>query len=190
MEKLTNEQLDNFSLKNALPMNSLRIMIPYDYFTTLVNMNWDDISFAIRNRYLNVKYAIKYAQDEMEKNPQYSGEVLDLAILDPEEVFYQDIIEHISKVIGSLPLNEDQRTKDKILYVALSWVYKNKERWVDPFWVVAYIYADFDYPESIKDFVYYMPTETSPPLTQREGINQMYKKWNRFMEEKRKEYKI
>lgn len=45
------------------------------------------------------------------------------------------------------------------MYILLHWVFEHKEYYEDPLREVEFIYADFDFPKSIVNFVRYMPTD-------------------------------
>lgn len=68
----------------------------------------------------------------------------------------------------------------------MKWVFENKEHYADPFEVVETIYADFDYPEEISQFVRYMPS--NQPLLDLVDFNKerLYKNWSDYLEKQKR----
>lgn len=183
INKITNEQLDKLAIESNLPMNSLKISIPYSYFSKLVELNWYDVLFAIENGFLLHQSAVEHAILELENNENYSQKVLDLACLSPEEAVHpysiQQYLDELAKQIVDETKNE---TISKVMYILLSWVFEHKEYYEDPLKVVEFIYDDFDYPESIVKFVRYKPTDQPLLSTLEANIERLYNNWKDYLE--------
>ncbi|WP_144511089.1 DUF2247 family protein [Bacillus sp. FJAT-22090] len=134
-------------------MSTLQIELRYEYISKFVKLTWGDILYGINNNIFSDEVAIKHAVAEIEKNEKQPNEVIELAYL------FQG--ESIHPYIGKLGNNnlDEESSKEKLLFILLKWLFENKELIPEPFKAVAEIYADFDYPEEISKFVYYMPLQ-------------------------------
>ena len=172
--------------------NSLNICMTYSYFSNLVKLNWNDILFAIENRYLMHNSAIEHAELKLINDPDSSQEVLDLVCLTPKEAMLSNsIYPYINKLADVVDDSEKAKSKDKIMYVLLNWIFENQETFDDPFKVIEVVYSDFDYPKSIVNFIGYMPMPLdelklyTTPLKARE---RMIINWVDFLKKERKRF--
>lgn len=183
INKITNEQLDKLAIESNLPMNSLRISIPYSYFSKLVDLNWHDVLFAIENGFLSHQSAIEHAIVELENNDNYSQTVLDLACLLPDEAVHpysvQQYLNELAKQISDEAKNE---TRNKVMYILLNWVFEHKEYYEDPLKVVEFIYDDFDFPKLIVNFVRYKPADQPLLSTVEANIERLYNNWKDYLD--------
>ncbi|ASA23038.1 DUF2247 family protein [Paenibacillus donghaensis] len=165
-------------------MNSLKIIIPYEYITNFVNLTWSDLFFAIKQGYLTSEAATEHAMYVISEEQNLSQDVIDLAWVKKGE----DIHPYINKLSGFITVEDNNIAQEKILYVVLQWVYENKEHYTDPLEVVETIYADFDYPEEISQFVRYMPPN-QPLLDSLELSNErLYRNWSEYLEIQKKRF--
>ncbi len=181
-DKLTNEQLDKLVLESTHPMNSLEIKIPYAYFSELVKLNWYDVLFAIENAYLPLKAAVDHAIKEVEENPDYYDTVFNLAMISPNDISSNEEISKNIVSLAELVSDSDKSiTKEKILFVLLSWIYENQKNYDDPLRVIEIIYDDFNFPEIIKKFVRYEPSSNTIHGTIDENNNRLYSNWQDYL---------
>lgn len=189
INKINNKQLDKLAIESNLPMNSLRISIPYSYFSKLVELNWHDVLFATENGFLSYQSAIEHATVELDNNGDYSETVFDLACLSPDEAVYphliQQYLDELAKKICDEAKNE---TRNKVMYILLNWVFEHKDYYEDPLKVVEFIYDDFDFPKSIVNFVRYKPTDQPLLSTVEANIERLYNNWNSFLETQKAKY--
>lgn len=193
IKKLSNEEIDIMSKNGVLPvrpMNSLGIMISYEYFLKLVDLNWYDILFAIENGYLNVESAVEHALKVIEQVEVYEEEVFELASIMKKEIKGKEceIFEILRKLANELPSEIKELTKKKLLYVVLSWLFENQELYEDPFRVIEFIFDDFGFPASIRELVRYMSLPYSKEKiieSQQSQIGDtdlLFKKWIEYLE--------
>jgi len=187
-DKITNKQLDKFIIQNNLPTNSLKISIPYLYFSDLVNLNWYDILFAIRNDFMSYQSAVEHAIIEVKRNKDYSETVFDLASLFLDEADSYTILPLLDKVIKEIPDEMKKDTKNRILYVLLNWIFEHRENYKDPLEVVEFVYDDFNFPKSMKSFVRYEPTDQPLSDNIEENIERLYNNWKDFLDAQRLKY--
>jgi len=179
--------LDEIAVANNFPMNSLGISIPYTYCSESVALNWNDILFAIKNNFLPHQSAIEHAISKLE-NDDYPQIVLDLACLTQKEAVYPHSIHpYIDELANLETEDEKNKTKDKIMYVLLKWVFANRECYEEPLQVVQFIYDDFDFPKQISSFAGYMLTEPDLGLIE---LNEQraLDNWKTFLDEQDNKY--
>ena len=183
IKKLTDKQIDKLILESKFPMNSLSIFIPYSYALKLVDLNWSDILFAIENGYFTHQSAIEHAIAEIEKNENYSQAIFDLACLFPTQTIQVESIYPYIKELANLTCEQLKRqSKNKIMYVLLSWVFEHRENYSDPFKVVEIIYDDFGFPETISNFVRYMPSNQPNLGTVELNKERLYRNWETYLD--------
>jgi len=152
--------------KSHCSMNTLNISFPYEYVANVVDLNWNDVLFAINQGYLSHLSAIEHAQLSLERD-DYSQTVLDLACISSEEAaFPHSIHPHIDEMAEMVDEEEKGKTKDKIMFVLLKWVYEQGAGLDDPFYddilnVAESIWHDFEFAESIIRFASWRNLPTS-----------------------------
>ncbi|MBE5928282.1 MAG: DUF2247 family protein [Lachnospiraceae bacterium] len=181
----TNDLIDKLVVESKLPTNSLSIQIPFSYATELVNINWNDILFAVSNGYFDKNSAIEYAVSLL-GNETVEEEVTELAISKAFEVTKEEILEkYVAKLACKEIENEKKEAKDKIMYILLSLLFENKEKFEDPLRAVEIVYADFGFPKSVEKFVRYMPIEDGESI----GAEQMYKHWEDYLNSQKNRFR-
>lgn len=181
-DKLSNEQVDSLILESTVPLNSLGIQIPYSYFSNLIKLNWYDVLFAIENTYLPIKSAIDHAIKEIEENPDYNDQVLNLAMISPNDIHSnEEIRENIVQLAELVSRDDKSRAKEKLLFVLLKWIFENQKKYNDPLRVVEIVYDDFDFPEVIKDFVRYEPSHYAIHGAMDENIKRLFNNWQNYL---------
>ena len=68
------------------------------------------------------------------------------------------------------------------LVFCLGWLYHHKHLVEFPLMEVAILYADFDYPEEMNHFVYYMPMEGENLGSVDANIQRLYDRWKQFVD--------
>lgn len=183
IDKISNEQLDELALESKSQVNSLGISVPYQYFVELTSLNWHDILFAVKNGLLPYESAVEHAIVELESNENCSQTILDLACLSSEEAkCYHSIQPCLDELANLEPETEKSKTKDKIMFCLLDWVFNHRSYYDDPLRVVEYIYDDFSFPESIASFVRYKPTEQPMLDTIEANVKRLYENWEKFLD--------
>lgn len=187
--KITNEQINHLIMESKWPMNSLSISFPYSYASKLVKLNWYDILFAIDNGFLSHQSAVEHAISELEKEENCDQNVLELVSLTPTELIQQQSINpFINKLASQIPEQVKKETKDKIMYILLSWLYEHKEQYLDSLKVVEIIYDDFGFPEIISSFVRYMPTDQPDSGSIEMNTERLLTNWKSFINRQQAKY--
>lgn len=134
------------------------------FLTKIQGLSWNDYYGAYKHQLINTEALVDYALWIIEHEDQFDDEVLMLAGESPTNVTaIEDLVEAIIKGKGKNIFD-----KEKWLYISLLWLYQNKENISNLREEIDSIYTHFNYPESIKHLVSYMPCEgeVKPILTQ------------------------
>ncbi|GFN32158.1 hypothetical protein PCURB6_24180 [Paenibacillus curdlanolyticus] len=67
-------------------------------------------------------------------------------------------------------------------------MYSIFDKFPDPLEMVEAIYADFDYPEEISNFVRYMPVQQPISNSIETNVQSLYKNWEMFLKEEKMKY--
>lgn len=166
-------------------MNTLNILLPYEYASEIVKLNWRDILFAIEQRFMTPDAAIDHAVAVVSQVANPPKVAVELACLLKGESIHPYIDELVNKEVDD---NNDSAS-EKIMFLTLDWVYNHKASYTEPLETVEIIYADFNYPEEIASFVRYMPSE-QPPLASLELNRELlYRNWKEYLDRKAQSWK-
>jgi hypothetical protein len=190
IDKITNKQLELQLDSSKNHMNSLSIILTYDFAIEFADLNWYDILFAIDNEYLMNQAAVEHAVSLFVQNEACPQTVIDLICLSPSEVEdTYSLRPYIAELASEVSEEGKSATKQKLLYLVLQWIYDRQTKYTDPLCVVEIIYSDFGYPKNISSFVRYMPT-TEPSLGSVElSIKRIFNNWREFLERQKALYK-
>lgn len=70
------------------------------------------------------------------------------------------------------------------LFLSLAWLLEHSEEFTDPFEVIDMLYADFDYPDEIREFVSFMPNAAGGSA----GRDAIRRRWKAYVERVSGEY--
>lgn len=157
-------------------MNTLHILLPYDYVISHVSLTWSDILFALEHGLMAKKAAVEYAYHVIGKEAKPTQTVLALAWVHHEE----EVDFYLNELTNQIVEQKDDIPQKKFLYLLLNWVFEHKEQFSDPLQMVETIYADFDYPEEISNFVRYMPLSQPVSLLLERKVARMERLFNNW----------
>lgn len=181
-KKLNEDQINSLILNSECPTNSLNILIPYEYATNLVRLNWNDILFLIDNKYMHSQSAVEHAVMEISVNENYPKPVLELACLLSNESHIALIYQCLNDLVINIAENVKIQTKEKIMYILLSWIYEHRNDYANALRVVEIIYDDFGFPKIISDFVRYMPSDLPDLDSEELHLERIYNNWRSYLE--------
>lgn len=160
--------------------NTLNLKLSYAYIYNLIQLSWNDIKFFIEQKYLSDEGAILHSYKVIENSEDLpDDDVISLSLLIKRQTIYP-LIDRLSK---KDTLKDKSLVKEKALFIILSWLYENKNKYDDPLQMVEVIYADFDYSTKIEKFIKYMPSKDR----NKSGIEQLYFNWKEYLKNE-KEY--
>lgn len=173
----SNDLIDKMVIENNCPTNSLSIKIPFSYATNLVNINWNDILYAMENDYFDKASAVEYAVLLL-VNGSSDERIIDLAGLNVHEITKEEILQKFVVKFAYRESSENKKeAKEKIMYILLNLLYENRGIFEDPLKAVEIVYDDFGFPKIIANFVRYMPIEKNESGSE----TQMYEQWKNYL---------
>ena len=159
-------------------MRMVQFRIPYEFIRTHTRLSWREVLFALERDLIEPGAPVDVAVDRLVDEERSEPTVMDLAGLQRTG----HLRAHVERLAASETDFSDDAIREKWLCISLSWLFVNRSQFSDPLALVAMVYADFDYPEEMADFVRYMPS-AEPDLGSRE-LNELrlIRNWERFVE--------
>ena len=177
-------------IESKYPKNSLNVNFPYGYIKKNIVLSWYDVLFLIENGFAPHKIASLYACDLISSKKSCPQQVWDLACLSKADLLHEcSIHPFIDELAASTEPELKKLTEKKILYILLKWLFENRELYEEPLNAVNVVYDDFGYPESMKNFISYMPTDICEYLHGDEK-KKLLENWRTFIDEQGKKYGI
>jgi hypothetical protein len=131
--------------------------IPFSFINGILPLNWEEIYWGYERHFLGWKDIFDFSEQKLstsveDKNAEEENE---LCWIGKDEIYK---IEELVKKLATKDQAENKAViEKKWLFLCLKWLYENRNSFEDPLGYVEQIYADFDYPPEIEDFVRYMP---------------------------------
>lgn len=155
------------------------LKIPYEFISQRAKICWNDILFAIEHQLVTPELAIDKAKEISSNQENILKEESELASSPKDE----PVVELVSRLASAEAHPTEEEISAKWLYLALAWLYNNRDSVADPLSIVEEIYADFDYPREIAPFIRYMPM-VGPDLGSREKNEQrLYDYWKEYLDQ-------
>lgn len=158
--------------------------IPFDMIRRCEKIRWPDLLWAFENGYIVVRDFVKFAGYTL--NSKSDDLQMTLTNFGDGDMYEA---EAIARRLASLDASEP--LKEIWLFLILKWLYEHPTEFENPLEEVEKIYADFDYPVSIEEFVRYMPAVGDyDPAAHDANQNQrrLYSKWNEYLERESVKY--
>ena len=160
-------------------MDLVRLRIPYEFLRTRVPQSWRLLRFGLQNDLLDESAPKDMALDLIGRIREPSAALLALATAERAD----PMAELVDQLATEEPLVPEGDIRGQWLYLTLAWVYENRAEIADPLRMVEEVYADFDYPERIAQFVRYMPME-GPDLGSLEANERrLFDRWKAYLDE-------
>jgi hypothetical protein len=156
------------------------LMIPSSFIATRTNLSWTDVSWGYDRGTLGWRDVTWLAQERVRNGPHDSLEA-DLARVNKDDTWR---IREILNVLSEREHASQGHSKRKWLELTLAWVYENRAQFADPLEEVEKIYAGFDYPDEIVDFVRFMPPRDGFRLSGSPSENEkvLMDRWRTFVD--------
>ena len=145
IECLSNDKIDQLVIDSQYCHNSLSIVIPYSFIRRKISISWNDLFFFINNGYLKRISAIEYAIDNLSTTTS-DKRVIRLACSDEYDTLEKYFMMYVEELANEESLKQKELSKDKVLFVVLSWLYDNRIKIENPIRVLDILFDDFDYP--------------------------------------------
>jgi hypothetical protein len=163
-------------------------LFPTSYILDNVCLTWAEVLWGYEHELLNLSSVVEIAVNSLidgSDNPL----VIELAGLTNQESWrMEEILKELSAKISS-GINGNEYKK--WLYLTLDWVYTNLDSFIDPLDEIEEVYADFNYPPEIEQFIRYMPAQNGydpSKYTQEENEKRLYQKWREYLIQAKKEF--
>lgn len=143
--------------------------------------DWNDIYYGISNNYLHLKCVSEYAIMCLESFPQDETKLLELA-------WKSDDKEYLLETIKSISCIDNKMSEDKWKYCIVKDLVENCCDKDKLFLKLDELYASFNYPVDMEEFVSYMPVKDNydpSQNTQDENMNRLLEKVEIFLEKKK-----
>lgn len=159
-------------------------------------LNWNCIYCGIKNDIIEPADAILYVEELIKVNPQIDNPlIIELLIADTKDK--DTILSFINKIICSdKSLNNNEKHSLRILrYVILIEFQRNIKDVHKLLEKIEAVYADFNYPSDMENFISYMPCKNNENYdvsehTYKENINHIIENFNIFLENEHKSLNI
>lgn len=183
------EVLRTEATRNAININEnkskieseLNLVIPYEYAMNLVDLNWNDILYAIEQGYFSAKDAVECAKTEISRGNVFH-EVYDLAGLNPSIKDFDELVhEYVIDFSHRVPKKKKIDSEEKIMYVLLSWGFDHRDEYEDPLCFVEKIFENFDSPVAISEFTVNLPDNDDDSITIDQEMDIFYENWSNYL---------
>ncbi|AAO56692.1 conserved hypothetical protein [Pseudomonas syringae pv. tomato str. DC3000] len=156
-------------------------MVPDLFIYDCVFLCWRDTLWGYERGLVGWDFVVGLANFSVSKGASHPWE-LELIFLGEFEV------QEVEKKLRSLAEQEDERlgldSQKKWLFIALKWLFENKNNIDDPLGVVELIYEDFGFPFEIEGFVRYMPSQDGykpEENTSQQNIERIFCNWQSYL---------
>lgn len=161
--------------------------LPIQNVKELPPLTWGEMLYGFSHGYFGWRTAVDLATKKVEEGDS-EAEALDLAMIDKEDAW------KTGDILSSLATKETAvrpAAQDVWLFISLLWLYEHREEFQDPLMEVEEVYADFDYPEAMKEFVRFLPPSDGyrPDLhTHEENVQRLYQKWKDYLDDASRQF--
>ena len=152
-----------------------------------IQPTWNDIYFGVRNKFLDLESVREYAIRCLESNNDYSEEITELAWPNDDIL---NVIEIIEKILDKEHDKQSKVTSIKWQYCIIKSLLNERLSFEELSSKLDVIYADFNYPEDMEEFISYMPIKDDynpTEHTKEENEKRILKKVYIFLDRKKDE---
>ena len=146
-------------------------------------LTWNALQLGYERGYIGwAQIAEIAAYRASHEGDSVSAELMKLALIDKESAHTVDLELH---QLAASEIGTSVEASEQIwLFLQLAWLRSNVSNFDDPLGEVEKIYADFDYPENVADFVRYMPASTNyDPASHSfdENNQRLFQMWDKYL---------
>jgi hypothetical protein len=143
-----------------------------------VPLSLDDVRYGFARGWLHPDAVIRWATRQLERGQQREA-ISKIASLAPDN--FPELGEILKPQSPADAGKGEDESKRKWLYLQLAAAYNRRADLSDPLGVVEQIYADFDYPPSIRGLIRYMPVDKG----EKAGQAAIVDRWRKYLREER-----
>lgn len=165
-------------------------VVPNSFIYNCMRLCWRDVLWGYERKLVDWKFVVEIADFYVSNGSANPLEVdlIFLGELDIQEIEIKlhFLVEQEEELLGL-------DSKKKWLFIALKWLFENKDRVADPLGEVEMIYEDFDFPLEIESFVRYMPPQDGykpEEHTAQENIERIFCNWQSYLESMASFFKV
>lgn len=165
-------------------------VVPNSFIYNCMCLCWRDVLWGYERKLVDWKFVVEIANFYVSNGSTNPLEV--------DLIFFGELdIQEIERGLHSLVEQEDELlgldSQKKWLFIALKWLFENKDNVADPLGVVELIYEDFDFPFEIENFVRYMPPQDGykpEEHTAQQNIERIFCHWQSYLENVASVFKV
>jgi hypothetical protein len=151
--------------------------IPLEFLRSSAVITWRDLRYGICHHLVAPSAAIAMAQSVVRAELSPLPLIRELAQAQDSD----PVLGAVSTLASQEAVVSEQATQDKWLYLALSWVFKNRDSFQDPLAIAQQVYEDFGYPAQVAPFVRYMPMQGADRGSKEANEMQLLKNWEVYL---------
>jgi hypothetical protein len=144
-------------------------------------LTWTDIEYGYSHQLLGWRTVIDIATNRVEHGSTNPLELELAGVGKDTDWKIGELVHHLAEKESQ----EDQSSvAEKWLFVALKWLYEHRTEFENPLREVEELYADFNYPSTISQFVGFLPPTDGyrPELhTLEENERRLYELWEAYL---------
>ncbi|GAA4018174.1 DUF2247 family protein [Actimicrobium antarcticum] len=155
--------------------------IPFFFIKERTSLSWRDALWGYERQMIGWSGIVDLAKIRLYSESDVRE--IELSCLGKSETY--KVGELLRELATSEPEKLGNLSVRKWLFLMLAWVFENKANTDDPLSEVETIYADFDYPSEIENFVRYMPVTDdydSSKHSIEENENRMFSNWKKYLD--------
>lgn len=155
-------------------------------------LDWATVYCGINGNLLEIDIAHEFVCRKLELGEKMSEDELELSWNSYNRL---DVLQQIEKILN-MQGNVDENIKkatDKIRTAIIIYVRDTEKDIIRLLEQIAIIYADFDYPADMEEFIHYMPANGEyvfPDNNYKKNRNYLLSKLDAFIDDKVKEYRL
>lgn len=157
--------------------------IPIQFALRTLNLTWSDLAYGYHMGRFIWKDLIDFASLKKSQNAASAAE-WEMAAQNKSSI--SRLVELADQAASGENIDED-KIRERLLFLILYWIYENKENIEDPLAEVESIFADFDYPAEMYPFIKYMPPSDGVDpsrFSKEENEERLTRKWRAYLDEK------
>ncbi|HYD50111.1 MAG TPA: DUF2247 family protein [Terriglobales bacterium] len=163
-------------------MDLIKFRIPAEFVLARVTPSASELAYGFHHGWLEPRDVVAIAVAKYDKRSPLQPAEEELALLVQQNLWRVDELVHRLE-------SEDQISQEPAeklwLFLSLAYLLDNSAAFSEPLRLVEGIYADFDYPEELQDFVRYMPLRAGD----RPGPEGLLSRWRAYVERRSDHYK-